>query len=92
MAWLSSETDINCEDHSGLAFEEAFQALFSKPAERCAAPFMFPFCLPLERALGRSSRDQVSIDLGHKALQINFCMFFFFFFFGYRHLRAIVFP
>lgn len=35
VAWPSCETDINCKDQSGLAFEEVFQILLCKPAERC---------------------------------------------------------
>lgn len=62
----SSETDINCKDQSGLAFEEVFHILLCKPAERCDVPFMFPFHLALERAKGRSSYDRGAIDVGCK--------------------------
>lgn len=58
VAWPSSETNINCKDQSGLAFEEVLQILLCKPAEKYGVPFMFPFHLSLERAKGGSSCDR----------------------------------
>lgn len=75
VAWPSSETDINCKDQSGLAFEEVFQILLCKPAEKCGVPFMFPFHLPFERAKRGSSCDRGLLMLAANSFQINFYLF-----------------
>ena len=75
VAWPSSETDINCKDQSGLAFEEVFQILLCKPAEKCGASFMFPFHLSLERAKGQSSCDRGLLVLAANSFQITFYIF-----------------
>lgn len=75
VAWPSSETDINCRDQSGLAFEEAFQILLCKPAEKCGVPFMFLFHLSFERAKRGSSCDRGLLMLAANSFQINFYIF-----------------
>lgn len=75
VAWPSSETDINCKDQSGLAFEEVFQILLCKPAERCSVPFMFPFHLSLERAKGGAPCDRRLLMLVANSFPINFYIF-----------------
>lgn len=54
--WPSSETDINCRDQSGLAFEEVFTFCSVSPL-RCPVPFKFLLHLSLQRAKGGSSHD-----------------------------------
>lgn len=66
VAGPSLETDISCRDQSGLAFEEVFQILLGKPAEKYGPAFMFPFRLSLERAEQRSSCDWETVGVGCK--------------------------
>lgn len=75
VAWLFSETDVSCKDQSGPAFEEVFQILLCKPAEKCGVPFMSPFHLSLERAKGRSSHDEGLLMLAASSFQISFYIF-----------------
>lgn len=75
VVWPSSETDINWEDQSGLAFEEVFQILLCNPAEKCDVPFMFPFHLSFERAKRGSSCDRGLLMLAADSFQINFYIF-----------------
>lgn len=74
VVWPSSETDINCKDQSGLAFEDFFHILLCKPAEMCcffhvSSPSVSP------KGKGRGLHMAGAIDAGCKFISINFYIF-----------------